>query len=482
MHQFAGCLTSLACALSLMWQYLTRKWRLTSIALAYSKQAHATKRLGGLLGGAIHVRQLQMELGSPKQVTDMLAQHTSEQLKQSVWVVTFLEPHHCCSRPPSNCPSVASTSFASSASHMASSGMSGAPSVGPASVSDAGTFTTAPLPSFSRARVGLQPAQYASFIQEHCLSHGPAAHTMTLDQVRDHIRVNFPSAPIMDKRSKPLAQIMLLLQGISSNQAESDRIQMDLLQCIAGKARQRGHYVSLIIVDAEYMLARAWENLRSEYLRIMKGKWKKHLHHMIPPFDKSTCRQPPEFDQHKRYVVGWFFVASYMRDLRQFMIPVSALDAAHMKYPAQGTMYVEVTKDLLDRLHPVAQMVFLGAENVPGYTLFTREQHAAYGSSARLDPAGSDGCVIGDAAVALRAQFEPVRSATGQVSAAPREATYKACAVHQKRSMSASQVQIFDTIRKMPPSQKLKVCRHMYSNLPPHMYSHCIDPAAPTGG
>jgi hypothetical protein len=345
-------------------------------------------------------------------------------------------------------------------------GVSGAASA--ASAASAATFTsfaTAPLPSVNRARAGLQPAQYAYFIIEHCLAYGPAARSMTSDQVIQHIKFHFPLAPPMDKASKPLAQIMALLQGTNSDQVERDRIQIDLLQCIAWKARERGHYVSLIVVDAEYMVARAWENLRSEYVRLMKRKWEKRFHPQIPAFDKSRCT-PPEFDADKSYVIGWFFVASYMRDLRKLMIPVSALDAAHMKFPAQGTMYAEVTKDVLDRLHPVAQMVFLGAENVPGYTLFTKEQHAAYGSSINLDPAGSDGCVIGDAARALRTQFEPGTSATtGGGTLAPRAATYKACAVHQKRSMTAHQTHIFDSLRKMPPSHKLKVRPHMYSNL-----------------
>jgi hypothetical protein len=152
----------------------------------------------------------------------------------------------------------------------------------------------------------------------------------------------------------------------------------------------------------------------------MKYKFKAARQHLIPPFNRAACTNPPHFARVSddgspcRYVVGWFFVCSYMIGLRRHMIPVSALDAAHMRHPAQGTVYVEVTKDLLDRLHNVSTFVFLGAENLPGYEVNTLQQLAAYGSSENLDPAGSGGVVLGDAAASLRSQFQPRTTTGGQ--------------------------------------------------------------------
>ena len=153
-----------------------------------------------------------------------------------------------------------------------------------------------------------------------------------------------------------------------------------------------------------------------------------------------------------------------MIDMRRLMIPVSALDAAHMRHPAQGTVYVEVTKDLLDRLHNVSTFVFLGAENLAGYDVNTSQQLAAYGSSENLDPAGSGGVVLGDAAASLRAQFEPRTTTGGQQTCAPRQAVYQTCSLHRKRAMSPNQRAIFDAIRKIPPVHKVKVCVHLTLN------------------
>ena len=180
------------------------------------------------------------------------------------------------------------------------------------------------------------------------------------------------------------------------------------------KVRSRGHYVALVIVGAEYMTERAWEYIKADYYRRMKHRFGKEHHKSIPKFDVKQCANPPNFRTHHddgvecRYVVGWFFVPSYMVELRSRMVPVSALDAAHMYHPAQGTIYVEATQDMLKRIHPVAIMAFLGAENWAGYRLMMEQELVAYGESKKLDPAGSGGVVIGDGAVSLRQQFEPL--------------------------------------------------------------------------
>ena len=192
----------------------------------------------------------------------------------------------------------------------------------------------------------------------------------------------------------------------------------------------------------------------------MKHRFGKEHHKSIPTFDVKQCANPPNFRTHHddgvecRYVVGWFFVPSYMVELRSRMVPVSALDAAHMYHPAQGTIYVEATQDMLKRIHPVAIMAFLGAENWAGYRLMMEQELVAYGESKKLDPAGSGGVVIGDGAVSLRQQFELGKDNQPAI----RAATFGSCCLHRRKTMGAECAALFDTLRHIPPSKRDEVC------------------------
>jgi hypothetical protein len=235
--------------------------------------------------------------------------------------------------------------------------------------------------------------------------------------------------------------------------------------------------VALIIVEADYMTDRAWEYMKADYYRRMKRKHAAVHVSKIPKFEQGKCDNQPMFRaQHEdgtdcHYVLGWFFVPSYMLELRSQMVPVSALDAAHMYHPAQGTIYVEATQDMLKRLHPVAIMAFLGGENWAGYRLMMEQALAAYGSPDKLDPAGANGVVIGDGAVSLRQQFECGKDGTPPL----RQVAFASCTLHRAKTMGPQCAAIFNTLRRMPPSQLAQVttfARHItrFPPLPPPLH------------
>ena len=185
----------------------------------------------------------------------------------------------------------------------------------------------------------------------------------------------------------------------------------------------------------------------------LTGQWL--FNKKVMRFDRNKIPNPPKFDhvtdtgEQRDAIIGYTFVPSYMVDLRKRMIPISTQDGASKKKPANGTMYTEVTKDELDRVHAVGIQDFVGTENREGYDYFNDNLLEVYGPG-NLDPPNNG--VIGDRAHALRHSLTRING---------RQAKYLACCRHLALDMTRFTKSVFETIRKIPPARRGEVCHSM---------------------
>ena len=228
---------------------------------------------------------------------------------------------------------------------------------------------------------------------------------------------------------------------------------MQLLLSVQRVASSRGHVFTIIRVPAEEMLKVAWTLLESAYY--VRLRRKQGLNGRGRPidaslkFNRSKVSPQPYFPvtrngKKMEYVVGWALVPSYMIGLRQWMHPVSALDAAFCKFPAQGTFTVEVTVDGLFRLHVVGIQHTISAECVWSYLRHFANTEAAYVASHINAPHLS---VNGDGAQALSSTLNTKRPC----------AAYSACMRHWLQHKPKGTAEVARALMHIPPIHRSKV-------------------------
>ena len=230
---------------------------------------------------------------------------------------------------------------------------------------------------------------------------------------------------------------------------------MRLLLAVETIARQRGHHFTIIKVGAREMEKIAWTLLEAAYYVRLRRKLGRDVRgksiDVRYRFDRAKVSPAPSFAHCDKdgkvmeYVVGWSLVPSYMVALRQYMHPVSALDGAFCKFPAQGTFTVEVTVDGLFRLHPVCLQHTVSAECSWSYCTHFRSTKAAYHEGHINAPRMS---VNGDGARALYSELQANRN----------EVAYSACMRHWLQHKSKGTADVARQLMHIPPIHREMVC------------------------
>lgn len=244
--------------------------------------------------------------------------------------------------------------------------------------------------------------------------------------------------------------------AFSVRAVDSSPMNTRLLQSVKNLAESRGHHFIIFSVSASKMVEIAWSLIEASYYvrlrRVLpRASWPSLKSNKSLKFDRVKAKCVPDFPEFApdgvtpmEYNVGWHVVPSYMPGLRKHLHPVSALDGAFCKSPAQGTFTVEVTVDGLSRLHPVGIQHALSAENTWGYDHYFEGTKEAYHEEDIDSKANS---VNGDGAHALR----------GSLSTWRKKAAYSACHRHLLQHKTKSTVDIAHSIMHKPPIKRHEV-------------------------
>lgn len=181
----------------------------------------------------------------------------------------------------------------------------------------------------------------------------------------------------------PLALPFLPCRRLAAGSSLSATRQHELLQGLKKELEEQGCVFELISATAAEVRAFIIEGAKARYAAAMR----RQKVFPIPAFDvKKVKNIPPlqtvdDHGQPVKYLVGWVLIPRYTLQGISHFQPVDAVDCAHFKAPAKGTLYARCTLDANRHIHPLTVGHLLCGECSWGYQRFFDVERRAYGSA-----------------------------------------------------------------------------------------------------